>query len=196
MIDRIKSVLCPLTEINYATPDLPMSVFDYHGFLTKMCTDKLLELGYGTSTIKHNDIGDIDITSDDQFYKIDIKIQDTTKVYSFPNLISINKAKDILTNDNNHIIYIFVEYEIKGENTKITKMNIQKIESLDWSYLYIQNLGKGQLQIKNISKEEFKFNNEVTRSQWLNQLKDKAIEYYDSLVLKVVGYKSEWENNG
>jgi len=195
MIDRIKSVLSPLTGINYNTPDLPLSVFDYHGFLTKLCTDEILKLGYGATNVKHNDFGDIDITEDESFYKIDIKIQDVTKVYSFPNLISINKAKDILTKPNNHIIYIFVEYEYKDEHTKITRISIKNIESLDWAYLYIQNLGKGQLQIKNISKEEFIFKNDVTRSQWFNQLKEKSIEYYDNLILKVVGYKSEWENN-
>ena len=45
-----------------------------------------------------------------------------------------------------------------------------------------------------MSQDEFRFNNDVTRIQWLSTLKDKGIEYYNSLMLKVVEYKTEWED--
>lgn len=158
-----------------------------------------IEKYYENAIIINN--GDLEVTIDDKFYFIDIKYQDINKTYSFPNMISIKKAKDILSDSNNNIIYIFVEYEsfqdeidIRFEKHKIDKIRVQRIETLKWDYLYIQNIGKGQLQIKNMTKDEFHFNNDVTREEWLRILKQKGGEYYDNLMLKVVEYKTEWEN--
>jgi hypothetical protein len=191
MITKIKHTLSSVIDILYETDgssDVPV-------ILSKLCKDKILELQDETTGIEHNPIGNIEITYDDQFYIIDVKTQDMSKVYSVPNLISIKKAKDILTNHDNHIIYVFIEYEIEPilKKTKIVNIRVQPIETLDWSYLAIQNLGKGQLQIKNTATG-LTFNNEVTRTQWLGELKDKAIEYYNNLILKVTEYKSDWED--
>ena len=185
---EIKRVLDTLIDINYN-----VEINDVIFSIVTLCTDKIIEIEEETLKVEHKDFGDIEIKHKDNFYKINIKTQNVDKTYSFPNLISIKKAKDILTDHNNNIVYVFVEYEYKDNKLQIIKIRVQNIESLDWSYLYIQNLGKGQLQVKNMSKDEFKFKNDVTRTQWLNILKDKGIEYYDSLMLKVVEYKSEWE---
>jgi hypothetical protein len=169
---------------------------DVFNLLRDFCVNHIINLyNYNEDiNVTLNNNGDIDIKTKDSQYSIDIKIQDINKVYSFPNMISIKKAKDFLSKPNNYIIYIFVEYDgqISGE-VKISRIKVQRIETLDWKYLYIQNLGRGQLQIKNIPKEEFTFNNDVTRIQWLSILIDKGIEYYNNLMLKVAEYKSEWE---
>jgi len=191
MLEKIKSVLNPLINTDY-----DINVEDVITSLVKLCTDKILDLQDELTLIEHKDFGDIEINHEDIFYKINIKTQNVGKTYSFPNLISIKRAKDILTDHNNHIIYVFIEYEYINNMTKISKIKVQRIESLDWSYLYIQNLGKGQLQIKNIPQEEFLFNNNISREQWLNTLIEKGKEYYDSLILKVVEYKSDWEKDG
>ena len=170
-----------------------MEISDVISIIVKLCTDNIIGIQEEDIKVEHKDFGDIEICHKDTFYKINIKTQNVDKTYSFPNLISIKKAKDILTNYNNHIVYVFVEYEYNDNKLKIINIRVQNIESLDWSYLYIQNLGKGQLQIKNMSKDEFKFKSDVTRIQWLNILKEKGIEYYDSLMLKVVEYKTEWQ---
>ena len=191
MIDKIKKVLRPCVDtIHKIDIDEDVSVI-----LSNLCKDKILELQDETVIIENNPNDDIEITWEDQFYIVDIKTQDMNKVYSVPNLISIKKAKDILKNHDNHIYYIFVEYEFENlDEVKITNIRTQPIETLDWSYLAIQNLGRGQLQIKNTA-DGLKFNSEVTRSQWFGELKDKAIEYYNNLILKVTEYKSDWEDD-
>ena len=186
----LKKSLNSLIDIRYVANEIG----DIIPSIVKLCTDKILEIDEESVTIELKDFGDIEISYNNVFYKINIKTQNVDKTYSFPNLISIKKAKDILSDYNNYIIYIFVEYEYKDDKIKIIRIRVQNIESLDWSYLYIQNLGRGQLQIKNMSQEEFRFNGDITRSQWLNTLIEKGIEYYNSLMLKVVEYKSEWEN--
>jgi len=159
---------------------------------------KYVEDNYQDFSINKNTNDDLEIIIGEYYFLIDIKYQDINKTYSFPNMISINKAKDILSNKSKNIIYIFIEYENfqgeRDEKHRIDKITVQRIETLDWEYLYIQNIGKGQLQIKNISKQEFVFNNDVKREEWLKILKEKGIEYYNNLMLKVVEYKSEWES--
>jgi len=168
---------------------------DYSTILIKLCKDELLKLIDEETSVILNNVGDVDIKRGDLCYNVDIKIQDINKTYSFPNLTSIKKVKDTISNFNNHIIYVFVEYEIGilGK-IRIDKITVRNIEDLDWSYLYIQNIGRGQLQIKNITREEFKFNNEITRTEWLRELKTKSIEYYNNLILKITEYKSDWED--
>ncbi len=191
MINKIKSALSSIIGTPYNTNGLD----EIPSTLSKMCKDKILELDDELTQTEHNPIGDIEITCEDKFYIIDIKTQDMSKVYSVPNLISIKKAKDILTNHNNYIIYVFVEYEIDPNfnRVKISNIRVQPIETLDWSYLAIQNLGRGQLQIKNTANG-LTFNNDRTRTQWLSELKDKSIEYYNNLILKITEYKSDWED--
>jgi hypothetical protein len=75
----------------------------------------------------------------------------------------------------------------------ITNIAIKPIESLDWSYLSIQNLGKGQLQIKSINKKIF-FNENITRKEWLDRLIKEGKNYYDKLILKVSEYISNWND--
>lgn len=190
MINEIKNTLRPITGKIIDINDINIS--DISLILNKLCKDEILKLQDDVISIQHTPIGDIEINIGDNFYIIDFKTQDMDKVYSVPNLISIKKAKDILINHDNYIIYVFIEYKINNNILLISNIKIQNIESLDWSYLAIQNLGRGQLQIKNTSTDLI-FNNDVTRSEWLNQFKDKALEYYNNLILKIVEYKTEWE---
>jgi hypothetical protein len=170
---------------------------DVGAFIRKICIDSLLDIKNDEIDVIVNQGGDLNIKYNDNEYFVDIKMQNINKTYSFPNMISIKKAKDILSIPNKHIIYIFVEYEEYDTFNKlrIDKISVQRIETLNWGYLYIQNLGKGQLQIKNMTKDEFYFNNNVTREEWLIKLKEKGAEYYDNLMLKVVEYKTEWEKD-
>ena len=98
-----------------------------------------------------------------------------------------------MSNYNNFITYIFVDYKVLSTTDfQIVNIDVQNIESLDWSYLSIQNLGKGQLQMKNIS-DKITFNNNITRKEWLTILNEKGSEYYNNLLLKITEYKSKWE---
>lgn len=135
----------------------------------------------------------LEIKLENKLYKIDINTHDVEKVISLPSLMSIKRAKDFLSNYNNFITYIFVDYKMLSDNDfEIVNIQVQNIESLDWSYLSIQNLGKGQLQMKNIS-DKLTFNNNITRREWLSLLNHKGSEYYNNLLLKITEYKSKWE---
>ena len=139
-------------------------------------------------------IEDIDILYNGNNYKIDVKPYFINKPSTISNLISIEKARKYLTNKNNHIIYIFVKYAIYKEHIKITDIKIKPIESIDWSYLSIQNIGKGQLILKNIVAD-IKFTKNPNREEWFNQFINKGKEYYDDLSIKVFEYKSNWIDN-
>lgn len=137
---------------------------------------------------------DFEIIDNDNHYKIDINIYDMNRSISFPSLLSIQRAKSFLLNKNNHIIYIFVGYKTTDYKSSIYTIDVQNIEALDWKYLSIQNLGKGQIQMKTISPEKLIFNDKMSRTEWLNILNKKGDEYYDKLILKITEYKTNWNN--
>lgn len=165
-------------------------------YIESILCDKIIELN--NNDIKVNEalsvrsIEDIEVVYDDYIYKIDIKTHDIDRDFSMPNLISIDRARKFLSNERNNIIYIFIDYKVKNNLVKIKDIKVQPIESLDWSYLSIQNLGKGQLQIKNMSSKLF-FNDLITKEQWLNILIKEGEKYYEKLILKVSDYKNNWK---
>ena len=140
-----------------------------------------------------NNDGDNDFIFNDNIYKINIKLYDCTNnnVLS-SNLMSIDRIRKILQIDTNHIIYIFIGYKLQGNQFNIENINITNIENINWDCLTIQNLGKGQLQMKNNS-EPITFNNNIIRKDWLDELKKQAIQYYDKMILKITEYKMELE---
>ena len=164
--------------------------------IEKVVKDVLLNMNNTDGLVVYEKTGrtfeDVEIIDDDELYKIDINLHDTDKVISLPSLMSISRIKDFLTNNKNHIVYIFVDYKIISDELTIWDIHVQTIESLDWSYLSIQNLGKGQLQMKNVM--ELSFNDNVTRREWLNILKQKGSIYYNNLLLKITEYKTNWED--
>ena len=101
--------------------------------------------------------------------------------FSMPNLVSIDKLKTSLKNDNENIIYIFVSYKRENGVITIEDVYLKYIWELDWSVLGIGNLGKGQLQIKNANKKVI-FTNEG-KEVWDKKLKTEAIKFYNKRIL-------------
>ncbi len=145
-------------------------------------------------TLSTKSIEDVEIKYEDNLYKIDIKPHDISKDFSIPNLISIDKARKYLKKTTNHIIYIFIDYKVVDDMVTITNILVKPIESLDWSYLAVQNIGKGQLQLKSTTSGLF-FNDNVTRKEWMDKLIKEGKEYYDRLILKVSEYISNWNDD-
>lgn len=164
-------------------------------YIENLCCQRVLELKDETVIVNEansvRSIEDIEIEHSGNTYKIDIKTHDVNRDFSMPNLISIDRARKYLSVSGNYIIYIFVDYKIDGDNVYIINTKVKPIESLDWSYLAIQNLGKGQLQIKSMSNGLF-FNDNVNKKDWLNKLIEEGEKYYDRLILKVSEYKNNW----
>ena len=191
IIELIKLKLDTLLENNYQGYENQIDNNIKHlitNSLLELNDDKILVSGkIGIRTFE-----DIEIKYENKLYKIDINTHNTDKVISLPSLLSIKRAKDFLSDYNNFIVYIFVDYKFINNEMYIVKISVQNIESLDWSYLSIQNLGKGQLQMKNIT--ELIFNNNITRREWLSILKQKGSDYYNNLLLKITEYKTIWDD--
>lgn len=135
---------------------------------------------------------DNQIIYEEHTYKIYIKIRDIDKGFVLPSLLSIDKIRKFLINDDNHIIFIFINYQKDETKTTIMNIDIKPIESLDWSNLSIQNIGKGQLNVKTPSKE-MTFDDNCTKKEWMDELKNQVISYYNKLILKITEYRTEWE---
>jgi hypothetical protein len=110
--------------------------------------------------------------------------------FSMPNLISIDKLKSSLKNDNESIIYIFVSY--KRENGKLTIEHVclKYIWDLNWSILRISNIGKGQLQIKDANKEVMITNE--GRKIWEKTLNIEAKKFLNKQIEKITKELSKW----
>jgi hypothetical protein len=134
-------------------------------------------------------LSDIEIRIGEKYYTFDIKIYGSGENNTVSNLISINRIKTILENKNNDLIYIFIKY-IDG---KISSILTQPIYSIQWKHLLIQNLGNGQLQIKNLS-DIVHFDNDKDKKVWIEEFKHNVLNFYDKQILKVTENKIEWEN--
>jgi hypothetical protein len=135
---------------------------------------------------------DFTLTFGDNINWFDVKTHFIQEVdgFSMPNLVSIDKLKRSLKNDNESIIYIFVSY--KRENGKITieHVYLKYIWELDWSILGIGNLGKGQLQIKNANKEVI-FTTEG-KEVWGKKLNLEAVKFYNKRIEKIKKELLKW----
>ena len=110
--------------------------------------------------------------------------------FSMPNLVSIDKLKRSLVNNNENIIYIFVSYKRENGVITIEDVYLKYIWELDWSILGIGNLGKGQLQIKNANKEVI-FTNEGKES-WGKKLNLEAVKFYNKRIEKIKKELLKW----
>ena len=125
---------------------------------------------------------DVQIKNNQELYKIDIKTHDLNSDFSMPNLISVDRLKKFYENNNNHLMYIIISYTTNNNITQIKNIEIRYIEELSWEILGIQNLGKGQLQIKNMNNELIFV--EPNREEWINTLKQNMIKFYKKQIIK------------
>lgn len=134
---------------------------------------------------------DIQIVTPDKLFKFDTKSHDVDSEFSMPNLVSIDRLKRFYQSDNNFLVYIFIDYKVVEEIAQIIDVKVKLIEELDWSILAIQNLGKGQLQIKNMNSD-LVFG-QINRKEWLEELSKHAIAFCDNLLAKTKRYRKIWE---
>ena len=131
------------------------------------------------------------VTTDYDDIKIDIKTHDSESDLSMPNLISISRLKKFYENDRNLLLYVFVKYVNNDNLIQILDIKVKSIEQLHWDCLTIGNLGKGQLQVKNM--DEISFQNFMTRKDWMERLSYDVVIYYQSLINKIqTKWMKEW----
>jgi len=131
-------------------------------------------------------IEDILLQYNNNNYYIDVKTINDDGKFNMPNLISIDRLRKLYKSDRNYFVLICVHYA----NKQIINIEIHQIEKISFESIHIQNLGKGQLQLKNSQRNICKFNG--TRSEWLRQLRENAIIFYDNLISKTKKLRESW----
>lgn len=106
---------------------------------------------------------------------VDHKTSDLALKFKMPNLISIDRLRKL----DRPLVYNFVIYN--SETKEIVKNFSLEVYELNWAHLKIQNLGKGQLQITNMAEFLKNPKTNLTREQWLDQLKQSAVQFYQKV---------------
>lgn len=99
---------------------------------------------------------------------IDVKSTDLSKVFHMPNLISIDKfLKNFKPESKNRVGLILVE----SNKSKITDIRFTFLQNIDTKSLQVSNLGKGQIQIKNILSVSYIIHKDYT--DFYSEMKNK-----------------------
>ena len=139
-----------------------------------MMHDKLIESMYAkkydTVTTSRKDIGDIYVDG----VPINIKSNNIDANNYSPNLMSADKMHDYLSDVNNKLQFIFVDYRV-GVDGEIDIVRERRVEAyhIHWSCLSIQCQGKGVIQLKS----SLVVDETQTRDEFLNGLSSAYIDY-------------------
>jgi len=117
---------------------------------------------------------------------IDHKTSDTALKFKMPNLISIDRLKTL----DKPLIYNFVKYD--SIEKKIIDIVVMDVYELNWDHLSIQNLGVGQLQIKNMVTFFESPKTSLTKAEWIDRLGKEAVSFYAKLMVKTENRKKKW----
>lgn len=118
---------------------------------------------------------------------IDHKTSDEALDFKMPNMISINTLRTL----NHELIYNFIIYNSKKK--EIVDTFALNLYELNWDHLSIQNLGTGQLQIKNMKDFLKAPSTTLTKEQWKERLKVEVIAFYEKLITKTKKRQKEWQ---
>ena len=121
---------------------------------------------------------------------MDITTHNLDASFSRPNLISIKRLNDYYKDPNNSLAYIFVSYKFFNDRIRIFDISVANIEHIKWDSLAIGNLGKGQLQVNNMHKIEFDFDQK--RNEWVDTFRKNGILYYNKLTEKIQKWKKSF----
>lgn len=121
---------------------------------------------------------------------IDHKTSDVDRKFKMPNLISIDRLRRNVISENKNLIYNFILY---SSNLKIITEVFQiEYYKLNWDHLQISNLGKGQLQIKNMSAFIKSPISNLTKEEWIKKLFSEAVTFYEKQEIKAKNEKNKW----
>lgn len=134
---------------------------------------------------------DVSVVSDGVRYLLDPKSHNVDSEFSMPNLTSISKIKKLYSTPKQELLYVFVDYQIKGQTVLIRGIKVLFLWELDMSMLGIGALGKGQLQIKNLN-DDLVITDEG-KEAWYDKLKVEVNKYLDKQIIKIAKQKKEWE---
>ena len=121
---------------------------------------------------------------------VDFKSTDIDKKFKMPNLISIAVLKEKYHSEE--ILYSFVTYSSKQH--KVLDSHLFYIWELPWEHLKIQNLGKGQLQIKNMKNfiDDIGNLSILSKDEWYQEFIKQGEIFYKNLIKKTEKRIEEW----
>jgi hypothetical protein len=123
-------------------------------------------------------------------YYIDPKSHNVNSKFSMPNLTSVEKLRKLLSSDDKELLYVFVSYEVIGQNVNVTSIDVKYVWELSFAMLRIGSLGKGQLQISDMNKD-LKFT-EIGKQGWFEELKGVVKEYHDQRIKQIEKDRLKW----
>jgi len=118
---------------------------------------------------------------------VDHKTSDAALDFKMPNLISIDRLMKL----DRQLVYNFIIYN--SDTKQIINTFALDVYELNWDHLKIQNLGAGQLQISNMTEFLKSPKTTLTKEQWIDKLKEEAVQFYDRLILKTESRKKKWQ---
>jgi len=123
------------------------------------------------------------------FY-VDVKARDLDGTFSMPNLISIDRLEKLYRSGANVLLLLMVEYSRDGDEIIVDEVRWSAIEEICWGSLAIQNLGKGQLQIRNAKRRLGRF--EGDRASWLQRFVMEGAIFYKAAARKALEAEKVW----
>ena len=123
-------------------------------------------------------------------YYIDPKSHNVNSKFSMPNLTSVEKLRKLLSSNDKELVYVFVSYEVIGQNVNITSIDVKYVWELSFAMLRIGSLGKGQLQISDMNKD-LKFT-EIGKQEWFKELKGVVDKYHDQRIKQIEKDRLKW----
>jgi hypothetical protein len=123
-------------------------------------------------------------------YYIDPKSHNVNSKFSMPNLTSVEKLRKLLSSKDKELVYVFVSYEVIGQDVNVTSIDVKYVWELSFDMLRIGSLGKGQLQISDMNKE-LKFTEEGKQG-WFNKLKETVRGYHNQRIKQIEKDKLQW----
>ncbi|MCA9077588.1 MAG: hypothetical protein KDA93_21360, partial [Planctomycetaceae bacterium] len=99
---------------------------------------------YGASTTTRKATGDFMLSDE---HAVNVKSNNVAKQNYSPNMISIKKMHKWVFEERNELSFIFVDYEVDGEDLNILKETEPiPIEQISWECLSIEAQGYGVIQ--------------------------------------------------
>ena len=126
-------------------------------------------------------------------WHIDVKSRDIDGDFSMPNLVSIARLRKLYGCSANHLLFVVVSYRTCGSHVEIVGVEFHAIEEISWTSLAIQNLGLGQIQIRNAKLALAPYAG--TRDDWVREFFQEAASFYDHLAAKAARAASEWRRS-
>lgn len=130
-----------------------------------------------------------DITIDENF--IDHKTTDESRGFKMPNMISIDRFYKKIIMEDKSLYYNFIVYN--SEEKKLVDTFILNVFELNWEHLQMANIGKGQLQIKNMKNFLDSPTTNISKEEWITRFMQESISFQKKVQQVAKNRELLWE---